>query len=96
MTVSTSTGVPEVEASSSMVDSVDSGLRSSWEASPTKATWAVRAASRRASISFMVRARRAISSSASGTGTRSPRPDTEISATRERIDSTGRSTRPMA
>src|SRR5699024_2930208 len=89
-------GVPEVEDSSSIVDSVDRGLRSSWEASPMNATWAVRAASRRASMAFIVRASRAISSSASGTGTRSPRPDTEISATRERIDSTGRSTRPIA
>ena len=54
------------------------------------------ASSTRSSMSFIVRARRAISSSPGGTGTRRSRSRPPIAATSARIASTGRSVRPTS
>ena len=73
-----------------------SGLRSSCDASATKRCCRWAASSTRSSMSFIVRARRAISSSPGGTGTRRCRSRPPIAATSARIASTGRSVRPTS
>ena len=57
-------------ATSTVVRMVASGLRSSWEASDTNWRWRCWAASRRSSMSFMVWASRATSSSVAGSSMR--------------------------
>ncbi len=69
------------------------GLRSSCDASPDESPLSSWPASMRASISFMVIASAEISSKAIGTGTRSPKSELLMSATRARIASTDRSDR---
>ena len=71
-----------------------SGLRSSCEASATNRRCRAAASSSRASMSFIVRARRPISSSVPGSGTRCDRSALVIAVTAPRICSTGRSARP--
>ena len=81
-------------ANSNAVVTVARGERNSWEASPTKRRWAACPASMRASIAFIVCARREISSRAAGTATRSDRSAVLIADTWVRIRSTGRKERP--
>src|SRR3990172_5013102 len=70
------------------------GLRSSCEASEIRRRCRVWPSSSRTSIAFIVRARRAISSSPEGSGTRRWSSAAEIAATSRRIASTGASARP--
>ena len=70
------------------------GERSSWEASETSRRWRAWACSSRPSMRFIVRARRPISSSAGGSGTRRCRAAAEIASTSARIASTGARARP--
>ena len=70
------------------------GVRSSWLASATKLRSRSIARSSRASISFSVLARRAISSRARPSGSRRPGSDPEIAAASARISSTGRRAAP--
>ena len=70
---------------------IDSGVRSSCEASETNARSRSNATSSRPSISFSVRPSRLSSSLASGTGRRPPLSAAVIAAARRRIRSTGRS-----
>src|SRR6266536_245879 len=71
-----------------------SGLRRSWEASATKRRWRPVASWRRSSMAFIVRPRRAISSSPPGWGTRERRSVPPMLATCARMASTGRRVRP--
>ena len=81
-------------ATSSWVRNAASGLRSSWDALPTKSRSRFAASSSRPSISFIVRASRPISSFDGGVGTRRSSRWCEIEATSARMSSTGRSVRP--
>ncbi len=81
-------------ATSNWVRAEARGLRSSCEASLTKRRWRSEERCRRSSMRFMVAARRPTSSPVPGSGTRWCRSPAPISATRERMASTGRRARP--
>jgi hypothetical protein len=81
-------------ARSTSVRTSASGARSSWLASATKLRSRFTARSIRVSISFSVAPSRAISSFALGTGSRSDRCCSVITAARVRMRSTGRSAAP--
>ena len=83
-------------STSSSVRILVRGLRSSCEASATNRCWRRTASSTRASVSFIVRASRSISSPVRGSGIRPPRLVSVISAICARIRSTGRRTRPIS
>ena len=85
---------PGRRASSSSLLSADSGVRSSWPASATKARSRWNDRSRRASRALSVWARRRSSSSAAGSGTRRPRSSASICCARTRMRSIGESPRP--
>ena len=70
------------------------GERSSWEASETSRRWRAWARLEPSSMRFMVLARRPISSSAGGSGTRRCSSLAEMASTSARIASTGASARP--
>ena len=72
---------------------LESGERSSWDASATNCRWRSREPSSRASIWFMVVASRWISSREAGSGTRRSSWSPEIWSTSARIRSTGASAR---
>ncbi len=82
-------------ATSRLVRIDASGLRSSCDASDTNCRCFCDDTSRRASIAFIVRARRPTSSSVSGSGTRRCIVVPVISSARSRMASTGRSARPV-
>ena len=81
-------------ATSAVVTSVDSGLRSSWLASEKKARCELSESSSLSSIRFIVEASAAISSPVGGTSTRSCNRRPSISETCRRIRSTVFSDRP--
>ena len=83
-------------ATSTVVRIVASGLRSSWDASDTNWRWRCCAASSRSSMSFIVCASRATSSSVAGSSMRRWRVAWLISSTSWRMRSTGRRARPTS
>jgi hypothetical protein len=87
---------PSMSATSTSVRMLATGLRSSCEASDTNWRWRRADCSSRASMAFIVRARRPISSPEAGSGTRRCMVAPPMASTSARMASTGRSARPTS